>query len=227
MKKKILSALFIAASLTAAAENPKWDWANFNDYARANAELAAQPNDGQRVVFLGNSITDFWADRRPEFFSSHGFIGRGISGQTSYQFLSRFRSDVIELHPRTVVINAGTNDIAENTHAYDEDRTFGNIVSMVELAKANGIDVVLTTVLPAANYGWRPEVKNVPEKITSLNKRLAAYAADHGIPFVDYYSHMLAPDGFSLNPNYANDGVHPTNAGYEVMENLILKALGR
>lgn len=221
----LIASLIAAASLTASAE--RHDWADFNRYAKANAELAAQPNDGQRVVFMGNSITDFWPANHPDFFTSHGFIGRGISGQSSYQFLSRFREDVIALHPRTVVINAATNDIAENTHPYDEEKTFGNIVSMVELARANGIDVVLTTTLPAGAFGWNPQIKDGPEKITSLNKRLAAYAAEHGIPFVDYYSHMLSDDDRSMDPRYTSDGVHPNSAGYSVMERLILQALGR
>lgn len=226
MKKLLLvSAFFAAAALTCPAEIH--DWANFNRYAEANAELNAQPNNGQRVVFLGNSITDFWPTNHPDFFSSHGFIGRGISGQTSYQFLSRFRSDVIELHPRVVVINAATNDIAENTHVYDENKTFGNIVSMVELARANGIDVVLTTTLPAGSFGWNQAITDGPEKIASLNKRIAAYASEHGIPFVDYYSHMLAEDGRSMDARYTNDGVHPTGPGYEVMEKLILEILDK
>ena len=224
MKKFVLSlALCAASSSLCLAVIP--DWADFNRYAKANAELMAQPNNGRRVVFMGNSITDFWPDKHPEFFSSHGFIGRGISGQSSYQFLSRFRSDVINLHPKIVVINAATNDIAENTHVYDEERTFGNIISMVELARANGIDVVLTTTMPAGFFFWNKEIKDGPEKIESLNSRLKAYADEHNIPFVDYYSHMLAEDGRSMDPRYTDDGVHPTAAGYEVMEKLILEVL--
>lgn len=226
MKKiLILAALFACTAFSGLAVKP--DWADYNRYAKANAELCTQPNDGKRVVFLGNSITDFWPTNHPEFFKSHGFIGRGISGQTTYQFLLRFRSDVIELHPSIVVINAATNDIAENTHIYDEDMTFGNIVSMVELARANGIDVVLTTTLPAGHFGWNQSIKDGPEKIASLNKRLSAYASQHGIPFVDYYSHMLAEDGRSMDCRYTDDGVHPTGAGYEVMERLILEVLER
>ena len=102
--------------------------------------------------YAGNSITEGWVRTHPDFFKTNGYIGRGISGQTSYQFLLRFREDVINLSPALVVINAGTNDVAENTGAYNEDYTFGNIASMAELAKANKIKVILTSVLPAAEF---------------------------------------------------------------------------
>lgn len=118
----------------------------------------------KRVVFLGNSITEGWVRTHPDFFKTNGYIGRGISGQTSYQFLLRFREDVINLSPALVVINAGTNDVAENTNPYNEDYTFGNIVSMVELAKVNKIKVILTSVLPAAAFKWRMEIKDAPQK---------------------------------------------------------------
>lgn len=205
----------------------KRDWADFARYEKDNAALAALPIPEGRVVFMGNSITDFWPDHHPEFFSENGFVGRGISGQTSYQFLSRFREDVINLHPAVVVINAATNDIAENTHPYNPDRTFGNIVSMVELAQANGIKVVLSTTLPAGSFGWNPAIKDGPEKISALNQRLRTYAEEHGIPFADYYSHLLAPDGRSLDKRYSEDGVHPNSAGYEVMEGVIMDVLGK
>lgn len=223
--KKYLAAALLTFSAVYTVTARGTDWAEFSRYETANAEVAAQPDNARRVVFMGNSITDMWPATHPEFFTRHGFIGRGISGQTTYQFLSRFRRDVIELNPRVVVINAATNDIAENTHPYNEDITFGNIVSMVELAKANGIEVVLTTTLPAASFSWNGAVTDAPEKIRSLNRRLATYAAEHRIPFVDYYSHMLAPDGKSLDPRYTRDGVHPTAAGYGIMEDLILKVL--
>ncbi len=203
------------------AEALKPDWAQFDRYAKANTELISQPDNGRRVVFFGNSITDNWASRRPEFFASHGYTGRGIGGQSTYQFLARFREDVVNLHPAIVVINAATNDIAENTHRYNEDRTFGNICSMVEIARANGIDVILTTTLPAGHFGWNPEIKDGPEKITRLNERLKKYAADNGLTFVDYYSKLLDPDGRSLNKNFTGDGVHPNNDCYQVMESII------
>ena len=201
------------------------DWAQIGRYEKNNKELIQENGRVKnRVVFLGNSITDNWARMRPNFFSDNNFIGRGISGQTSYQFLIRFRPDVIDLKPKLVVINAGTNDVAENVCSYNEDVTFGNIVSMVELAKAHKIKVILTTVLPAAAFGWRPSIKDAPDKISSLNARLAAYAKAEKIPFVDYYSALAAPDR-SLKKEYSDDGVHPTDAGYEVMESIIKAAI--
>ena len=161
----------------------------------------------------------------PDFFKSNGYIGRGISGQTSYQFLLRFREDVINLSPALVVINAGTNDVAENTQAYNEDYTFGNIVSMAELAKANKIKVILTSVLPAAAFKWRMEIKDVPQKIKSLNDRIEAYAKANKIPFVNYYKAMVVDENQALNPQYTKDGVHPTSEGYDIMEPLIKNAI--
>lgn len=201
------------------------DWANFKRYEASNKEFVTQPLATRKVVFLGNSITENWARFHPDFFTSHGFVPRGISGQTSYQFLLRFRDDVLNLHPAVVVINAGTNDVAENNHPYSEDRTFGNIVSMVELAKANGIKPVLSTVLPAMAFGWRPEITDAPQKIKSLNKRLRAYAAAKDIPFVDYYTPMALDEIGALNPKLTDDGVHPTPAGYDIMEQIVLETL--
>lgn len=205
----------------------KEDWANLKRYAEANVQLGQEKNSGKRVVFMGNSITAGWVSTHPDFFRTNGYIGRGIGGQTSYQFLVRFREDVIRLKPAVVVINAGTNDVAENTGPYNEEYTFGNIVSMVELAKANHIKVILTSVLPAAYFKWRPEVPNVPAKIEALNARLKAYAAENKITYVDYYSQMVHGEDKALNPAYTKDGVHPTAEGYDVMETLIKKAIDK
>ena len=142
-------------------------------------------------------------------------------------FLLRFREDVIKLAPALVVINAGTNDIAENAGAYNEEYTFGNIVSMVELARANKIKVILTSVLPAAAFGWNPSVKDAPQKIMQLNARIRKYAQENKIPYVDYYSEMVEGDNKALNSSYTRDGVHPTLEGYKVMEALIKKAIDK
>lgn len=219
----LAAALVITAGLCARGE--KNDWAQFDRYASSNAEIIADTDNSRRVIFFGNSITDNWPRMRPGFFSGNGFIGRGISGQSTYQFLSRFRADVIDLRPQAVVINAATNDIAENTHPYDENRTFGNIRSMVELAQANGIKVILTSTLPAGFFGWNRSVTDGPEKIARLNRRIASYAEANSIPFVDYYASMLDADGKSMDSRYTDDGVHPTEAGYAVMEALILPAI--
>ncbi len=224
MQKLIACFAFYAALLctssTIFAHNN--DWPGIDRYNADNQTLIAAPNDGRRIVFFGNSITDFWPNNRPEFFSAHpDYIGRGISGQTSYQFVARFREDVVNLAPAAVVILAGINDIAENTHVYNEDRTMDNIKSMAELARANGIQVILCTCLPANKIPWRKELTNIHEKVTSLNDRMKKYADENGIMFVDYLSAMVSPDGETLRPEYSNDGIHPTPAGYAVMESVV------
>ncbi len=217
--------VFSALMLLSTAVYAQQDWGNIGKYAKDNHEIISHPNNGQRVVFMGNSITENWRNMRPEFFTDNGYIGRGISGQTSYQFLVRFREDVIALHPRVVIINAGTNDVAENTGPYDEERTLGNIISMTEIARANGIKVILSTVLPCAEFGWRREIKDSSEKIASLNARIKAYADSHGIGFIDYYTPLVYGKRRQLNPKYTKDGCHPTIAGYEIMEPLAQEAI--
>ena len=218
----VLAGLLLALGVAAAQ-----DWAKLGKFAAANAALGA-PAEGQpRVVLMGDSITEIWPENRPAFFEGTGYVGRGISGQVSAQMLVRFRQDVIDLNPAAVVINAGTNDVAENQGPFDEDFTFGNIVSMAELAQANGIAVVLTSVLPAAAFRWRPAITDAADKIAALNARIKAYAAEKGIPYVDYYSSMVVDDpSRALNPAYSNDGVHPVSAGFAVMEPLVVEAVG-
>ena len=203
------------------------DWARLGRYEKANKELPAPAKKEKRVVFMGNSITEGWVKIRPDFFEENGYIGRGIGGQTSYQFVVRFRPDVINLKPKLVVINAGTNDVAENTGPFDLQNTFGNIVSMVELAKTNKIKVILTSVLPAAKFGWNKSIKDAPAKIEALNALIKEYAKKNKIPYVDYYTPMVTGADRALNPAYSKDGVHPTAAGYEVMEALIKPAIDK
>lgn len=196
-------------------------FANFKRYEQANKELPAPAKKEKRVVFMGNSITEGWVKIHPEFFKENGYVGRGISGQTSYQFLLRFREDVINLKPKLVIINAGTNDIAENTGPYDIDITFGNIASMAEIAKANKIKVILTSVLPAAGFRWNKKITDAPDRIEALNAKIKEYAKANKIPYVDYYTPMVTGVERALNPDYSKDGVHPTLDGYIVMEALI------
>ncbi len=203
------------------------DFGGLNRYAQENKNVPILGKKSKRVVFMGNSITEGWVNTHPDFFTDNGYIGRGISGQTSYQFLLRFREDVIKLLPTLVVINAGTNDIAENTCPYNEEYTFGNIVSMVELAQAHKIKVILTSTLPAASFGWNPSVLDAQAKILSLNARLKKYARKHKIMYVDYYEKMVYGENGALNPQYTKDGVHPTSEGYLVMEELIKKAIDK
>jgi lysophospholipase L1-like esterase len=174
-----------------------------------------------RAVFMGNSITELWAQHRPQFFDRNNYLGRGISGQTSGQMLLRFRKDVLGNHPQVVVICAGTNDVAENGGPYNAEQTMDNIKSMADLARAHHIKVVLCSVLPAARFKWRPAVADAPEKIADLNRRIRSYAEQERLPYVDYHAAMLASDGRSLQADYTYDGVHPTQAGFAVMEPLV------
>lgn len=203
------------------------DWADKAHYAKANNELMAAANDGQRIVLIGNSITEFWMDTHPQFFKDNHLVGRGISGQVSSQMLARFRQDVINLHPRAVVINCGTNDIAENNGPYDEDITMDNIVSMTELALHNDITVILTSVLPCDRFGWNPSVTDVKGKIQSLNERIMGLAEKLSLPYIDYYNSMVYNEEGAINPMYSDDGVHPTPMGYVVMERLLLECMKR
>ncbi|MCU0470167.1 MAG: GDSL-type esterase/lipase family protein, partial [Arcicella sp.] len=205
-------------------ERMRKDFGNLAKYKEANKLIASQKTGENRVVFLGNSIIEGWANQDSLFFKNNNFIGRGISGQTSSQSLIRFRQDVLGLKPQMVLINIGTNDIAENTGPYQEDVTFGNIQSMVELAQVNGVKVILTSVLPATNFEWRRSVGNRSEMILALNKRLKTYADQSKIPFVDYHS-ALKNEQNGMNPDLAEDGVHPTLKGYKIMEDLVLKTI--
>lgn len=215
-----LFSLLISSLPVAAQKQAKTDWAQFSRYQADNDRLK---NSGDSIValFFGDSITDSWASMDPAFFKSNNFLGRGISGQTTYQFLSRFRDDAINLHPKIIVLNGATNDIAENSHPYSEERTVGNFRSMIEIAKANGIEVILTSTLPAAGFKWNPYIKNAPEKIASLNERLRQLADEYDLFFVDYHPHLLAPDGRSMDMKFSKDGVHPNMAGYRIMEEMI------
>lgn len=201
------------------------DWAGKTRYHQANLELQQGARDPQRIVLMGNSITEFWMDTHPQFFSDNHLVGRGISGQESYEMLARFRQDVIALSPRAVVINCGTNDIAENFCPYDEDITMDNIQSMTELALHNGINVVLSSVLPCSHFIWNRSVRNVPEKIQSLNTRIQELAERLHLPYIDYYGSMVYNESGAINPAYSEDGVHPNATGYNVMERLLLDVL--
>lgn len=226
MKKTVV--LLAAALLSVLAANAqKHDFANWKRYAEANEELGAPAKGEKRVVLFGDSITDSWPRTCPEFFSDNNLIGRGISGQTSYQFLLRFREDVINLQPKVVVINYGTNDIAENTGAYDEDLTFGNVCSMVDIARANGIKVILASCLPAGGFRWNKSITDSMEKIRHLNARVEAYAKAERIPYVDYFSALVDADGKGMTASYAKDtpAVHPNAQGYAIMQELVLPVI--
>jgi lysophospholipase L1-like esterase len=212
------------AATTASAQSGngdrlRTDWANLQRYAQQNRELGPPARGEHRVVFMGNSITEAWQALDSAFFVSHRYIDRGISGQTTPQMLVRFRQDVIDLRPSVVVILGGVNDIAENTGPTTLEAIAGNLVSMIELARANGIAVVLCSVLPAADFPWRHGLQPAP-KIAALNDMLRSYAAAHHVVFVDYYPAMVDEHG-GLKAGFTIDGVHPNVAGYRVMEPLV------
>jgi lysophospholipase L1-like esterase len=199
----------------------RMDWASLGRYAEANQALPAR--EPGRVVFFGDSITDAWGRNGGTFFPGKPYVNRGISGQTTPQLLVRFRQDVIRLHPDAVVILAGTNDIAGNTGPSTAEMIQDNFRSMAELARANGIVVILSSVLPAAEYPWRKGLGPGP-KIAALNQWLAGYCAGQGLVYVDYYSAMAGPDG-GMKPGLSKDGVHPNAAGYAIMEPLAQAAI--
>jgi lysophospholipase L1-like esterase len=201
------------------------DWADLGRYAEANKQLKQKATAEKRVVFMGNSITEFWSVTDSAYFKGKPYINRGISGQTTPQMLIRFRQDVIELNPDLVVILAGINDIAQNTGPTTIEAIFGNIVSMTELARSNNIQVVLSTVLPAKDFYWRPGLKPA-EKITELNRLLNDYAQKNNIPCVDYYSAMVDKEK-GLSVVLSDDGVHPNLAGYKLMEKLLEEKIKR
>ncbi len=203
----------------------KIDWPNLKRFKADNEKIGLPTAGEKRVVFMGNSITEGWIRNRPEFFKDRPYINRGISGQTTPQMLVRFRADVINLKPKVVVILAGTNDIAGNTGPSTVEMIEDNLASMADLAKANGIKVIMCSILPAYDYPWKRGLKPY-EKIIVVNKWMKDYAATYGLIYLDYYS-SLVDDRPGMKPEYANDGVHPTNLGYGVMEPLVEKAIAQ
>jgi lysophospholipase L1-like esterase len=223
--KLILATMCLVAGMTMAYAQNNEQWAGLNFFAKENAQLRKEATP-IKAAFMGNSITQMWAMMRPDFFKDNHYIGRGISGQTTPQMLSRFRTDIVALKPQVVVINGGINDIATNSGTYDFEFTFGSIQSMAEIAHANGIKVILTSVLPAAEIPWRMEIPAVPAKVDQLNAAIKAYCADKGFTYVDYYSQLVSKDGTKgLPEQYTMDGVHVTVAGYEVMEKIVKAAI--
>lgn len=211
LKTSLLSLFILLMSQNVQSQ----DWANLKRYQKMNEQVVDLPVDENRVVFMGNSITEKWAFRDSMFWVGKPYINRGISGQVTSQMLVRFRPDVIDLHPKVVVILAGTNDIAQNQGKVSLEHIAGNIFSMVELARQNDIKVVLCSVLPAVQYRWRKEIKPA-EKIVALNKLLKAYADKNRITYIDCYTPMVN-ENKGLLKKYSPDGVHPNYEGYQLM----------
>ena len=199
------------------------DWPYLAKYQQENAVLSFPKPGENRVVFLGDSITEFWNKEQPLFFQNKSYINRGISGQTTPQMLLRFRADVIALNPKIVVILAGGNDIAGNTGFSTIEMITNNIFSMIELAQVHHIKVILCSVLPANFFYWNPKEKPA-DRIIELNTILKKYAFSKNIPFVDYYS-VMVDEQKGLKTIFSEDRVHPNTAGYEIMSPLIEKAI--
>ena len=221
----LLVSLLLTSVFTANAQTPderlRTDWAWLGRYREENAKVP--PPGPQRVVFMGNSITQGWAPLFPTLFPGKEYIGRGSRGQTTPQMLVPFRQDVVALKPKVVVILAGTNDIAGNTGPSTLEMIEDNLASMAEIAKANDIRVVLVSVLPVEDYPWRRGLEPAP-KIMALNAWMKVYAAAHGALYLDLHSAMEnARHG--MKAELASDGVHPTEAGYRVMAPLTARAI--
>jgi len=206
------------------AERILKDWPNLARYAEENAKLAPPKPGENRVVFMGDSITDAWGRKYGKFFPGKPYVNRGISGQTTPQMLIRFRPDVIALKPKAVVILAGTNDIAGNTGPMTLEQIQGNLMSMVELAKANGIRVVLASLLPVCDYIKPQTERRPPEKIRALNAWMKEYARKNKLVYLDYHSAMV-DDKQMFKRELTYDGLHPNEAGYDLMLPLAEKAV--
>jgi lysophospholipase L1-like esterase len=196
------------------------DWAEIKRYQASNRNINPKVKGEKRVVFMGNSITDYWINNDSAFFSENNFIDRGISGQQTDQMLVRFKPDVLDLSPSVVVILAGTNDIHAEKPA---EWILDNIISMVQLAKANRIKPILCSVTPVRAYFLKPYI-DAPERISELNRLIKEYALSNRILYVDYYTPMADEKG-GMKPEYTRDGVHPNLTGYKVMEPIIMEAV--
>lgn len=219
---KLIFAIAVSLMFSTQLTNAQ-DWPNLGRFKDANAALGNPAPNEKRVVFMGNSITEGWINIYPEFFKENGYINRGISGQTTPQMLVRFRADVVKLKPKVVIILAGTNDIAGNTGPSTLEMIMDNLISMTELARANGIKVILCSVLPAYDYPWRPGIEPA-EKIVKLNKMMKEYCEENDVHYLDYYPVMVDGRG-GMKAEFSKDGVHPNKAGYLVMSPMAKKAI--
>ena len=228
MKIKLLAFLLLTFSLITKNSNAQNHekvntWANFEQFKNENDKLSKLKNGEERVVFLGNSITIGWQETHPEFFENKTYVNRGISGQTTPQMLVRFYADVIDIQATTVVILAGTNDIAGNTGPMSIDMILNNIKSMTDIALANNVKVILCSVLPAYDYPWSPN-KNPNIKIPKLNSKIKKYAIETGVHYLDYFK-ALDNGNNGIDKEFSYDGVHLTLEGYKVLEPLLENAL--
>ena len=222
MTKVKICCIFILLTSIKLIEVNGQDWPNLSKYKNANTQLDSLETKN-RIVFMGNSITELWTTISPSFFDNKNYVNRGISGQTTPQMLIRFRQDVINLNPFAVVILAGINDIAQNTGPSTIQMIKNNIISMIELANSNKIHVILCSVLPAEKFPWFPEILPA-QKVVDLNKELIEYADKNNILYVDYFS-LMVNETMGMKKELTNDGVHPNKKGYLIMEKTLLKAI--
>jgi len=215
--------LFMSTLLFSGLELNAQDWPNLERFRAENATLSKPAEGENRVVFMGNSITQGWVEKRADFFKNNPYVNRGISGQTTPQMLIRFRQDVIALQPKVVVILAGTNDIAGNTGPSTLEMIEDNLASMAELANANGIKVILSSVLPVLDYPWKKGLEPA-EKIVTLNTWMKAYCEKKGFIYLDYFTSM-ADERHGMKAELSYDGVHANVAGYKIMEPLVQAAI--
>ena len=217
--------IFFQFTMTIAQDPNPMDWPNFKQFEELNTKLAKMKKNKNRVVFIGNSITIGWLQTNPNFFKDKDYVNRGISGQTTPQMLVRFRADVVDINADVVVILAGTNDIAGNTGPITLKMIANNLKSMTEIAQANGIKVILCSVLPAYDYPWSPGKKpNI--KIPKLNSMIKDFAKESGAFYLDYFK-ALNDGNNGIIEEYSNDGVHLTAKGYQVLEPMLEKALDK
>ena len=221
----VLCVGYVFAQNSQQTQRQQEDWPNLARYRAENEALPPVSSGERRVVFFGDSITDGWgrSEKSGPFFPGKPYVNRGISGQTTAQMVVRFEQDVIHLHPAAVVILAGTNDIAGNTGPTTNGMIEDNFSAMADIARQNGIKVILASITPAYAYPWKPGIEPV-ERIRALNKWLQGFCGDNGFVYLDYYSAMVDDKGAML-PGLSSDGVHPTAKGYEVMAPLAEKAI--
>jgi len=219
----LLAILLMSFSIQTAVAQQQDDWPNLKKFREANAAVGLPAANEKRVVFMGNSITEGWLNLSPDFFKGKPYVNRGIGGQTTPQMLLRFRADVVALKPKVVVLLCGINDIAGNTGPSTLEMIEDNIASMTEIALSNNIKVVLSSVLPAYDFPWRPNMEPAP-KVIALNKWIKAYAAEKKVVYVDYFSAMV-DERQGMKSIYTSDEVHPNKLGYSVMEPLVEKAI--
>ena len=219
MRKTTFIIILLAMTISGYSQ----DWFRFNDYKADNERIIAN-EEFPEVVFMGNSITENWAIFHPEFFTSHNYLGRGIGGQTSAHMLVRFKTDVIDLHPKAVVIMAGTNDVAHNDFWVAPEQVVNNVISMCELARANGIIPIISSIPPCTSFVWRPEIEGAAQTIVEINQALRAYAEANSIGYVDYHS-ALADENQAFPTSLSEDGCHPNPDTYFIMEEMVLEAI--